>query len=512
MRLILSLLFATLTSLVLTGCPAEGVVCRPGQTACGELCVDVQSDSVNCGACGVTCEESQTCQAGACACRDGASLCGESCTVLANDANHCGACGNACNAGDLCQDGVCTSTCAAGREQCGTACVDLQLDSSNCGACGTACPDVQVCRSGACTYDAVAACYGTGQIIGLNANGQKGALKDVANTVQTLGRFADVVIAADGTDGILRQASLPDLEPLFGENAGAPSPTHVAADGANLYVTSSQSNSVLVYEHTGMNVEGSGTMSPGREFQALTSVFLGDSTWPQAALQVGEVLYVPLQGPFFGADPAVGQKIARIDVSDPAQAAVLSPAYELSEIDLRTYMGATSYAYPQGGVVKGGHVYVPLTNQDPNTFSSGGPGIVVKLDPTKAPGTAGALTPIYLGDECTNAGAITVAGDFLIVSCTGSYVDFTGSAVALIGADDAVKSQVAFTSFNPGRLGVSGNTVFVGSASGPAVATLQLDGETLTSLRTPDAAAGAIDACPVPSEGFTNVSDVLALP
>lgn len=43
-------------------------VCADGLVACGGDCVDPQSDSGNCGACGVTCDDGVPCQGGHCGC------------------------------------------------------------------------------------------------------------------------------------------------------------------------------------------------------------------------------------------------------------------------------------------------------------------------------------------------------------------------------------------------------------------------------------------------------------
>lgn len=43
------------------------LVCTQGQTKCGETCVDLQTSTANCGACGTVCSGTQVCGAGACA-------------------------------------------------------------------------------------------------------------------------------------------------------------------------------------------------------------------------------------------------------------------------------------------------------------------------------------------------------------------------------------------------------------------------------------------------------------
>ena len=69
-------LLANATSNVLTGLTSGSPntflysaypTCSTG-TVCSDACVNLQTDSHNCGACGVVCDGAQTCQAGICAC------------------------------------------------------------------------------------------------------------------------------------------------------------------------------------------------------------------------------------------------------------------------------------------------------------------------------------------------------------------------------------------------------------------------------------------------------------
>src|SRR5262245_44992354 len=86
--------------------------CPSGQTKCKGKCVNLQSDSQNCGSCGHGCASGQVC-------------CSGTCTPLGTNAN-CAACGNACPAGSSCVNGQCSgaSGCPAGQTDCGGACVD----------------------------------------------------------------------------------------------------------------------------------------------------------------------------------------------------------------------------------------------------------------------------------------------------------------------------------------------------------------------------------------------------
>jgi len=181
-----------------------GPMCAPGQSTCGtSCCVDLATDSQNCGACGNVCQAGQTCVAGSCSasCPAGLALCNAICTDLQTDRQNCGGCGDACPPGLVCDGGACelycvegfvecpgptcvedtnspdrcaadpctdtpvscadgqicdgtgncASSCATGYTDCDGECVDLESDEDHCGVCGTACDGFgELCRDGAC--------------------------------------------------------------------------------------------------------------------------------------------------------------------------------------------------------------------------------------------------------------------------------------------------------------------------------------------------------------------------
>ncbi|MEM9067469.1 MAG: MXAN_6577-like cysteine-rich protein [Myxococcota bacterium] len=128
------------------GCP--GVLQR-----CGEECVDLDVDLTNCGACGVSCRESEFCAAGACTDTCPLTVCGDECVDLTSSPTHCGTCGVSCGASGFCRDSLCTDTCPVPLQRCDESCVDTALDPTNCGACGTICTVDEVCAEGACALE-----------------------------------------------------------------------------------------------------------------------------------------------------------------------------------------------------------------------------------------------------------------------------------------------------------------------------------------------------------------------
>jgi hypothetical protein len=101
----------------------------------GPTCVDVLSDSNNCGACGRACATGQICSSGNCI--------------------------QPCENDQVCGLGGCLASCPTGLTACGggagatAICVDFRNDPKNCGGCGTSCPS---CVDGTCV--GICAYYG----------------------------------------------------------------------------------------------------------------------------------------------------------------------------------------------------------------------------------------------------------------------------------------------------------------------------------------------------------------
>lgn len=87
------------------------VICPSDRVRCDNKCVDLQTDSSNCGYCKTTCLAGQSCLNGQCArsCSAGQTSCTDGCFDLQYDAKHCGACLNACPRGLICYRGQCTA-------------------------------------------------------------------------------------------------------------------------------------------------------------------------------------------------------------------------------------------------------------------------------------------------------------------------------------------------------------------------------------------------------------------
>jgi hypothetical protein len=169
--------------------------CSSGLSLCKGTCVDLQTDTGNCGACGFAVPVDQICRNGEFVslsapattppppsptasptpapskgpCPTGQNLCSGKCTDLLADNGNCGKCGWDCPKGQICQSGTClppdltpVSTATAGvtvtQEAscslheiiCNGSCADILTDTKNCGVCGRSCKSQETCLNGRC--------------------------------------------------------------------------------------------------------------------------------------------------------------------------------------------------------------------------------------------------------------------------------------------------------------------------------------------------------------------------
>jgi hypothetical protein len=186
---------ATATLLLLASCgsPIVGAECRAGWLDCDGICIEVQNDPHNCGACGHECGPFE-CSGGVCGplrrpdaggpdasmsspdggdgggagmpsigkggvglipdggfpgCEIGRTDCGGACADTLRDRMHCGECGTQCSADQYCIEGMCKDICDLPLHPCMHACVDYQTDENNCGSCGNVCAS-GICVAGRC--------------------------------------------------------------------------------------------------------------------------------------------------------------------------------------------------------------------------------------------------------------------------------------------------------------------------------------------------------------------------
>ena len=138
------------------GCSSSTISCTAGQTACGNACVDLQTDRLHCGACNISCVVGAPCTDGRCECLAGQTKCGNACVDLSTNAANCGTCGHTCGLG-TCQGASCAcnptpttvTVCPPGAFTTGT-CIDTATNGANCGGCFDACVPAEVCSASSC--------------------------------------------------------------------------------------------------------------------------------------------------------------------------------------------------------------------------------------------------------------------------------------------------------------------------------------------------------------------------
>jgi hypothetical protein len=521
-----------------SGCPPTGIVCREGTTPCGLGCVDTANDARNCGACGAACGASQECVSGTCQCTTGTTRCGAACVVLDSDARHCGACGRACADGQVCEAGVCQASCSVGtRLRCGDSCVDPMTNPQHCGACNRACEQGQVCRTGACGYEAVAACYWSGQVVGFSATtGSRGPLSGLGSNPGALAVYQGTLLSADGTDYRLYQAVANATGGGFSQVARANTtgavPNQVLVDPPYVYVANAASGTLQVLKagvDGGDVVELDAGVPGGVALGTVAELPLGMNSYPEGVAKVGDSLWVPLFGGYGAAAADAGQAVVRVSVADPEHP-VETGRVSLKSLDLKPFDGGAPVARPFAITAWKGALYVALNNLNPDTYAVEGPGLLARIQPED-----GGVSVIDLGaEDCVNPQWLAAVGDALAVSCGGSVrytptrlgVAVTQAGLVLVnehGEKVAVWSSAcpgdagvlpdggaACLPMMPGRFAVVGHRVALGDQNAGRLVILEVADAGLVEVR---GVQDALNLCPRnPVTGVANVSDVAALP
>jgi hypothetical protein len=134
------------TALGPNNCGQCGATCTAAGTTCLVGTDNIGRPSANCCPTAASAFSNGVCQ-----CPTGTTWCGNACVNTQTDSNNCGACGTYCSGanGMYCWNGKCAS-CGYGQSYCSGSCTDTTSDSSNCGSCGHSCPSGQSCYSSVC--------------------------------------------------------------------------------------------------------------------------------------------------------------------------------------------------------------------------------------------------------------------------------------------------------------------------------------------------------------------------
>lgn len=506
--------------LVGSGCIDSTVICSENLKACGTTCADVSSDKANCGGCGIACAVGQVCQEGACVCEPGTEACDGVCAVTQADPRNCGACGNACPDGQVCEAGACQTACTLGTSTlCGDACVDTQTDAQNCGACGNACDTAQSCHQGVCSHDVIAACFNLGQLRGVQSGPELlGALTPVGTHPFLLAGTPPVALVAD-TDGTLRQVRLNDLSEVGTGLSLGTDPEGLLSVPPYVYAIDDASNALTIFRGP-----DAGTLQGGYPLTSVGGFVLGDNSGARTPALLDGVLYVPLFGNLYGGVP--GTKVARVDVSDPANPRDAGTV-DLSGLDLKSPDGGTAHPQPAAVAAFNGKVYVALSNLN-DAYSPQGPGLLAKIDPAD-----GGVSEIDLGgDACLSPFALIPVGDKLVVSCSGASdfsnfpeITTTKTGLVLLGADDqrvdvytpscdGQPADAGCADPSLGHLAAVGQRVYAADQTAGRLFVVDVADAGFTEVKGYGVDGGPLQVC-VGADGGTGgqlVSDVAAVP
>lgn len=147
--------------------------CNNGYSDCDDDpstgCETQTNTAQNCGGCGITCDPGQICAKDPdsnqlkCRCSPGQTLCGDNCVDLVSDISNCGGCGISCvstwvHGMGVCLYGSCALECTHGYDDCNHDPSDdcetnVRSDPNNCGGCGIHCSKDQACIGGRCAVE-----------------------------------------------------------------------------------------------------------------------------------------------------------------------------------------------------------------------------------------------------------------------------------------------------------------------------------------------------------------------
>jgi hypothetical protein len=394
--------------------------------------------------------------------------------------------------------------------------VEVATDAFHCGACGAVCADVRSCHGGTCAYDVVAACFNTGQVVGIQVGTDaRGPGTAVGVYPQSVARMQDVLLVLDAATR-LRQVRLADHEVLPAQNATALVPNQLVVRDPYVLILNSSSNTLQVLRRDARPRPAEGLL-----LTDVASVNFGPNTNPYALAELGSDVFVTLYGNLQG-NPAAGGRVARVSMADPLAPRVEDVFVLPTGEALRPFPGHETLPTPTGIAALRGRLYVTLNNLDPRDYSPGGPGLLARIDPDTR-----AVDLLDLGADCLNPGWVAPVGERLVVSCGGrarydasfNLIGVESTGLVLLEADGSVLDSLVLscpqdTSCalpSAGRFAVVGSRIYVGDVNAGRIFVVEVVGEALVARRGLDTVEPPLLACPR-SNGPSLVGDVVALP
>jgi hypothetical protein len=271
----------------------------------------------------------------------------------------------------------------------------------------------------------------------------------VGGVPSALGLLGETLLSADGESKSLFEVPLGHLklQPLVSAEKPAvgtfPAQVFVEASdgGARVYVVSSGSNTLNIFDAParayGRIDDAAGTTVGTLGLTSSGGYAFGPSSSPEPFAKLGNHLFVPL----FSA----GQ-VVRLDVSNPVAPAVVD-TFDLTTFPPSFSDGGVPNADPSQALLHNGNIYVALNDLSAD-FSTPGPPLLVKIDPSKSGAAAVSQVPLD-PTECLNVVSLAdlptgSSPSRLLVGCAGHTqydsnfqalsVDHT--AVVLLDGDD----------------------------------------------------------------------------
>jgi sugar lactone lactonase YvrE len=207
------------------------------QMMCGGQCVNINTDSHNCGGCSQPCAITQSvCIQGKCVCPTTQTVCSNQCVDTSTDGSNCGFCGHNCQ-GNPCSAGLCQPSNIAQATQGGTIIAGIAIDATY--VYWTQAPPASTSTAGTGAFRRRFS-GGSAALLGA-AIAPRGIVVD--STDAFWADFADGSITATTT--ALIGGSLVHIYPPIAPDAGpSAGPTAVARDPNNVYWVDSTAGTV----------------------------------------------------------------------------------------------------------------------------------------------------------------------------------------------------------------------------------------------------------------------------